>query len=276
MGAAKMPDMSVLAYILLSVIIVSIVSLVGVLTLVLRPALLNSILFILVSFAAGAMLGAAFLDLIPEAIEHAAESGHAGDIFGYVLFGIVVFFVLETFLYWYHCHGGKCERHTSATAHGKGHKHTKLPVTYLNLIGDGVHNFLDGVIIATSYLVSIPLGIVTSLAVVFHEIPQEIGDFGILVYGGFSRMEALAYNFLSAITAIAGAVLTYYFATTLEHFTEWMVPFAAGGFIYIAAVDLLPELHQTQNFKRAAIQLIFFLLGIGVIWFVTAQFVHAH
>jgi zinc and cadmium transporter len=274
MSAAEMRDMSVLAYILLSVILVSLVSLVGVLALVLRPVLLNNILFILVSFAAGAMLGAAFLDLIPEAIEHAAESGHAGDIFGYVLLGIVVFFVLETFLYWYHCHGGKCERHTHATAHGKGHKHAKLPVTYLNLIGDGVHNFLDGVIIATSYLVSIPLGIVTTLAVVFHEIPQEIGDFGILIYGGFSRMQALTYNFFSALTAVAGAVIAYYFAATVEHFTEWLVPFAAGGFIYIATVDLLPELHQTQNFKRAATQLAVFLLGIGVIWTLTKVFAH--
>jgi zinc and cadmium transporter len=129
-----------------------------------------------------------------------------------------------------------------------------------------VHNFLDGVIIATSYLVSVPLGMVTTLAVIFHEIPQEIGDFGILVYGGFSRMRALMYNFLSAATAIVGAVLAYYFATTVEHFTEWLVPFAAGGFIYIACVDLLPELHRTPQFKKALAQLAFFMLGIGVIW----------
>lgn len=268
--------MSILGYILVSVIIVSLVSLVGVFTLVLRPKLLSKLLFILVSFAAGAMLGAAFLDLLPEAIEHVEEAGgNAEGIFFYVLAGIVIFFVLETFLYWYHCHSGKCERHANISGrHDGGHHHIKMPFTYLNLVGDGVHNFLDGVIIATSYLVSIPLGIVTSLAVVFHEIPQEIGDFGILIYGGFTRWQALAYNFLSAITAIAGAVLAYYFATTVENFTQWMVPFAAGGFIYIAAVDLLPELHQTINFRKATLQLFFFLLGIGVIWAVTQVFAH--
>jgi len=262
--------MSTLAYILGSVILVSLVSFVGVITLLVRPQLLQRILFALVSFAAGAMLGAAFLDLLPAAIEHAeAVGGSVEGIFVFVLAGIVVFFVLETFLYWYHCHGGKCERHTRIKEDRKAHAHILQPFTYLNLIGDGVHNFLDGVIIATSYLVNIPLGIVTSLAVVFHEIPQEIGDFGILIYGGFSRAKALLYNFLSALTAVLGALLAYYFATTVEHFTEWLVPFAAGGFIYIAAVDLLPELHQTQKFRKAALQLLFFMLGIGVIWVAT-------
>ncbi len=260
--------MGALAYILLSVIIVSSVSLVGVITLVLQPALLERILFILVSFAAGAMLGAAFLDLLPEAIEQSPDG-----VFGAVLVGIVVFFILETFLYWYHCHSGKCERHSHVHGTHAANRHIKMPVTYLNLVGDGVHNFMDGVIIATSYLVSVPLGIITTLAVVFHEIPQEIGDFGILVYGGFTRLEALTYNFFSAITAIAGAMLAYFFATAIENFTAWLVPFAAGGFIYIATVDLLPELHQTQKFKKAVAQLFFFLLGIGVMWVLT-QFLH--
>jgi zinc and cadmium transporter len=260
--------MAILAYILASVIIVSMVSLVGVITLIVRPRLLERILFALVSFAAGAMLGAAFLDLLPEAVEHAEAAGAGHEsVFVFVLVGMLVFFIMETFLYWYHCHGDKCERHslTQGKSH-KNHTHVKMPFTYLNLVGDGVHNFLDGVIIATSYLVSVPLGMVTTLAVIFHEIPQEIGDFGILVYGGFSRMRALMYNFLSAATAIVGAVLAYYFATTVEHFTEWLVPFAAGGFIYIACVDLLPELHRTPQFKKALAQLAFFMLGIGVIW----------
>ncbi len=260
--------MSILAYILLSVIIVSAVSLVGVLTLVVRPRLLERILFMLVSFAAGAMLAAAFLDLLPAAMEQAPDG-----VFGAVLAGMVVFFFVETFLYWYHCHSGKCERHTHVVGE-KPHKHIKMPFTYLNLIGDGVHNFLDGVIIATSYLVSVPLGIITSLAVIFHEIPQEIGDFGILVYGGFSKYEALVYNFLSALTAIAGALLAYFFASSIENLTHWLVPFAAGGFIYIASVDLLPELHQTQNLKKASIQMFFFLLGIGAIWALTQVLEH--
>ncbi len=258
--------MAILAYILISVFLVSLISLVGVITLVLKPKLLSSVLFALVSFAAGSMLGVAFLDLLPEAIKHSPDG-----VFGAVLTGIVAFFVLETFLYWYHCHSGKCERHSKVRG---DHHHVIMPFTYLNLVGDGVHNFLDGVIIATSYLVSIPLGIITSLAVIFHEIPQEIGDFGILVYGGFSRMKALAYNFLSALTAVAGAMLAYFFATTVENFAQWLIPFAAGGFIYIAAVDLLPELHQTMRFKKAVLQLLFFLLGIGVIWVITNLFAH--
>ncbi len=260
--------MIILWYIVLSVLAVSIISLVGVVTLVFRPKLVNNILFMLVSFAAGALLGAAFLDMIPEALEH-AENG----IFGTVLAGIAFFFVVETFLYWYHCHSMRCERHSHVRG---GHHHVKLPFTYLNLIGDGVHNFLDGVIIATSYLISIPLGIVTTLAVIFHEIPQEIGDFGILVYGGFSRMEALAYNFLSALVAVVGAIIAYFFATMVENITPYLLPFAAGGFIYIASVDLLPELHQQQKFKKAVIQFVFFMLGIGVMYALTKIVVHGH
>ncbi|MEM4246897.1 MAG: ZIP family metal transporter [Candidatus Woesearchaeota archaeon] len=257
-----------LLYILASVLVVSIVSLVGVLTFALNKKTLNNILFILVSFAAGALLGAAFLDIIPEAVEHAKDG-----IFGLVLAGIVFFFVIETFLYWYHCHSMQCERHSHIRG---GHHHVKLPFTYLNLIGDGVHNFLDGVIIATSYLVSIPLGIVTTLAVLFHEIPQEIGDFGILIYGGFSRLEAIAYNFLSALVAVVGAVVAYFFSTLIENITPWLLPFAAGGFIYIASVDLLPELHQQQKFKKTIIQFVFFALGICVMWALTKFVVHAH
>lgn len=259
--------MSTLAYILISVLIVSMISIVGALALVLEPKRLQKLQFALVSFAAGAMLGAAFLDLLPEAVEHSPD-----DVFGTVLAGIVTFFVLETFLYWYHCHSQQCERHSYIRGEHKTHKHVKEPFTYLNLIGDGVHNFLDGAIIATSYIVSIPLGIITSLAVVFHEIPQEIGDFGILIYGGFTRTQALTYNLLSALTAVAGALIAFYFATTIENIKNWLVPLAAGGFIYIASADLLPELHQALNFKRAALQLLFFLLGIAVIWTVNAFF----
>jgi zinc and cadmium transporter len=271
--------MVLLLYILASVFVVSLISFAGVLTLALSAERLQKILFILVSFAAGAMLGAAFFDLIPEAIEHGHEAGEhaAATIFMMVIGGFVLFFIFETFLFWYHCHNIQCERHTLVKGkHNHIHRHVRLPFTYLNLVGDGVHNFFDGVIIATSYLVSIPLGIVTTIAVICHEIPQEIGDFGLLVYGGFTRMRALFYNFLSAITAVLGAVIAYYFATTVSNFTEWLVPMSAGGFIYIATVDLLPELHQATRFKKAILQLIFFLLGLAVILFVTKFFAHSH
>jgi zinc and cadmium transporter len=262
--------MTLLLIIMLSVFIVSLVSLIGVLALGMRPKFLNNIIFVLVSFAAGAMLGAAFLDLLPEALEKSLP----GFVFGLTLAGITVFFILETFLLWYHCHSTTCERHSKLQMHKAEHKHVKMPFTYLNLIGDCVHNFFDGVIIATSYMAGIPLGIITTLAVLFHEIPQEIGDFSILVYGGFKRTEAIAYNFLSALPALAGAFLAYVFATSIHSFTQWLVPFAAGGFIYIASVDLLPELHQAQKFRKALVQLFFFLLGIGIIYAATELIAH--
>jgi len=271
--------MTPLWYILISVIVVSLVSFVGVLTLALSTERLQKTLFILVSFAAGAMLGAAFFDLIPEAIEHAHEAGEQGvsTVLLLVVGGFVVFFIVETFLFWYHCHNLQCERHTLIKgAHSHLHRHIRMPFTYLNLIGDGVHNFLDGVIIAVSYLVSVPLGIITTIAVICHEIPQEMGDFGVLVYGGFTRFKALMYNFISALTAIIGAITAYYSATTITHFAEWLVPISAGGFIYIATVDLLPELHQATRFKKAIFQLLFFLLGLAVILLVTRLFVHGH
>ncbi len=271
--------MAILWQILISVIIVSMVSFVGVLTLALSTERLQKILFILVSFAAGAMLGAAFFDLMPEAIEHGHEAGdhNVAFVLMLVVAGFVVFFIVETFLFWYHCHNLQCERHTLIKGkHSHLHRHVRMPFTYLNLIGDGVHNFLDGVIIAASYLVGVPLGIVTTIAVICHEIPQEMGDFGVLVYGGFTRLKALGYNFLSAITAIIGALAAYYSATTITHFVEWLVPMSAGGFIYIATVDLLPELHQATRFKKAVLQLVFFILGLAAILVATKFFAHVH
>jgi len=240
----------VLAYILVSVIIVGLVSLVGIVTLYFKPKLLEKILFGLVSFAAGALLGAAFLDLLPAALKTTGEL-----IFVYALVGIVVFYVLETFLYWYHCHYGHHHHHK---------KHHVKPFVWLNLIGDGIHNLVDGMIIAAAYLVSVPIGMATTFAVILHEIPQELGDFGILVYGGVSRAKALFFNFLSALTAVVGALVVYFFSFTID-VSHYLIPFAAGGFIYIASADLLPELHKEPNMKRTITQLFFFLLGIGVI-----------
>ncbi|MBD3249438.1 hypothetical protein GF336_05315 [Candidatus Woesearchaeota archaeon] len=140
--------------------------------------------------------------------------------------------MIEKFLHWHHCHKGKCDIHT---------------FTYMNLIGDGVHNFIDGLIIAASFSVDISFGVITTIAVIAHEIPQEIGDFGVLVYGGFGRLKALAFNFLSAVTAIIGAVIGYLISGSVEGFVPFLLPFAAGGFIYIAASDLVPELHKESD-----------------------------
>jgi len=230
-----------------SVVIVSVIAFVGVLTLYFKR--IDKILFGLVSFAAGALLGAAFLDLLPTAIE---KTGNA--IFLYTLIGIVVFYLLETYFHWYHRH----------YTHHHFKKHHVKPFTWLNLFGDGVHNFVDGMIIAASYLTSIPLGITTTVAVILHEIPQELGDFGVLIYGGISRRKALFFNFLTALTAIFGALLVYFIAPT-EAVIAFLIPFAAGGFIYIATADLLPELHRVKP-DKAFTQLFFFGLGIAIIW----------
>jgi len=243
----------VLTYILASVFIVSLMSLVGAFSLHLRPKLLDKILFALVSFAAGALLAAAFLDLIPEALER-----DASVVPLWALIGVVVFYMIETFLYWYHCHYGHHHHHS--------HHHPVKPYAWLNLIGDGVHNFVDGMIIAAAYLVNIPLGITTTVAVVLHEIPQELGDFGVLVFGGISSSRALFYNFLSALTSFLGAILVYYFSATVQNISVYLVPFAAGGFIYIASADLLPELHKERNLNLALLQLVLFFSGIAVIW----------
>jgi zinc and cadmium transporter len=231
--------------ILVSVTTVSLISLTGIIFIGLKESLIKQLLMVLVGFSSGTLLGSAFLDLLPEAIEVAAN---AITPFYYVILGIVAFFAMEKFLHWRHCHEEECPVHMFA---------------YLNLIGDGIHNFIDGMIIAATFLVSFDLGFATTLAVIFHEIPQEIGDFGVLIYGGFSKKKALTYNFMSALTAILGAITTYFLAY-LQSIEILLVPFAAGGFIYIAATDLMPELHKKSQIKVSIIQFITILLGIGL------------
>jgi len=233
-----------LPIILASVVAVSLMSFIGVLFVGLREASVGRLLMALVGFSSGSLIGAAFIDLLPEA---SVETGQV--MFYYVVVGIVFFFAMEKFLYWRHCHDGKCPVHMFA---------------YLNLIGDGVHNFIDGVAIAASFIVSYHLGFATTLAVVFHEIPQELGDFGVLLYGGFARKRALTYNFLSALSAVGGALVTYYLASQIQGIAHILVPFAAGGFVYIAATDLMPELHKRTQGKESLVQMVTILLGIGL------------
>jgi zinc and cadmium transporter len=236
-----------LLLILASVTAVSLVSFIGVFFIGLKEAVLGKILMALVGFASGSLIGAVFFNLIPEA----AESGQA--VWLYVVAGILIFFVMEKFLYWRHCHEGKCEVHNFA---------------YLNIIGDGTHNFIDGMLIAAGFLTSASLGYTTTLAVMFHEIPQELGDYGVLLYGGFGTKKALAYNFLSAVTAVAGALVTYFLVegSKIQILAELLVPFAAGGFIYIATTDLMPELHKKTQAKDSVIQLMALLLGIALMF----------
>lgn len=250
-------------YALLAVVIISLLSFIGAITLFFKKKLMQKLVLILVSFAAGALLGGAFLHLLPEALHE------GGPIFLMTVIGIIVFFVMEVYLYWYHCHAGHIHKHKH-----REHKCPVRPMGYLNLFGDGVHNFIDGMIVATAFMVNTQLGIITAFAVVLHEIPQEIGDFGVLVYSGFSRHKALLFNFISALTAILGVVLTYFFASYAQGFTSYLIPFAAGGFIYIATTDLMAEIKEESNIRTATLQLFIFLLGIAVMWLAKSALGH--
>ena len=239
--------LNVWIYSLLSVVLVSAISLVGIFALAIKEKKLKKILLYLVSFSAGALFGDAFIHLLPEA----AAEGFSMSISLSLLLGIVVFFILEKVIDWHHYHG------TNKTMHVH-------PFAITNLIGDAFHNFIDGLIIGASYLVSVPVGFATTLAVVFHEIPQEIGGFGVLLQGGFTKIKALFFNFLTALMAVLGAVVALVVGTNVTAFTTFLIPFAAGTFIYIAGSDLIPELHKEVNVKRSMMQLVAFLLGIGV------------
>lgn len=234
-----------LLWILTSVIIVSLISFVGVFFLALKEKILNKILLWLVALSVGALLGGAFLHLLPESVEQ-TKTGYIGILF---LAGIIIFFIMEKFLHWRHCHSGKCNVH---------------PFAYTILFGDGLHNFIDGIIIAAAYLTNLNLGIATTLAIIIHEIPQEIGDFGVLIYGGFKKGKALLYNFLSALIAVVGALVAYFMHNSLN--TTFLLPIAAGGFIYIAMTDLIPELHKKSKLQESIMQFIFIVIGLALMW----------
>lgn len=251
--------MSTLGYILVFTFIGSIGSLIGGMLLLLKKNLALKVSHLLAAFAAGALLGTAFFDLLPEA-QHEAEhlfevTGVEIDIFLWTLIGIIIFFLIERFMHWYHHH----EDHND---HEKESK-TTIP---LIIISDTMHNFLDGMVIAATFLVSIPLGIVTTFAVAAHEIPQEIGDFGLMLHKGMSRGKILLVNVLSAGAAFTGAILMYTFGESLEGYLPHFLAVTAGFFIYIAASDIIPEIHYSQRRNAALQQVLLLLLGIVVIW----------
>lgn len=239
--------MQVWFYTILSVILVSLISLVGFFVLPIKKEKLEKILVYVVSFAAGTLLGDAFIHLIPESYE---KNHNALFVSLSILSGIISFFVLEKFIHWRHCHVVASEKHPH-------------PFSYVVLFGDIVHNFIDGLIIGASYLVSIPVGIATTIAVIFHEIPQEVGDFGSLLFGGFSKKRALLLNFLTALAAILGAIIVLVFRN-IVNLSDFLIPFAAGGFVYVASADLIPELHKNTEVRKSMLQLISFVLGIGL------------
>jgi len=205
------------------------------------------LIFPLVSFSAGALLAGALLHLIPEAVE---EVNDTQSVFLLVIVGFALFFLLEQFISWHHCHRAPSE-----------HKH---PVTYLILIADGLHNFLGGLAIGSAFIVDIRLGIITWLVSAAHEIPQELGDFGILIHGGWKKSKALLFNLFSALTMVVGGLVAYFAASKIN--IVYLLPFAAGNFIYIAASDLIPEIKHGKNIFKNMLHFIFFVLGILLIW----------
>jgi zinc and cadmium transporter len=235
-------------YAFISVAVVSLVSLIGVFFLSLREEILKKYVFIFISLAVGALLGDAFIHLIPEAFENSLNANSTSVL---IIIGILIFFILEKFLHWHH-HGEDAE---------DAHIH---PMGKLILFSDGIHNFVDGVIIGASFLVSIPVGIATTIAVILHEIPQEIGDFAVLLHSGYTKTRALWLNFLSAISSILGLVVILVLSQAEETVVLYLLPMAAGGFIYVAVADLIPELQKTKKGWYSVMQIITVIIGVGL------------
>jgi zinc and cadmium transporter len=232
-----------LAWIVAGGIAMSAIAMVGSVTLVLPERTLQRILLPLVAFAAGSLLGGAFFHMLPVGLE-AGMSNVA--VYGLVLAGFAVFFGLEQFLHWHHCH--------------RAEAFCKKPLTYLILIGDGLHNFLGGLAVAGTFLIDIRLGIITWLAAAAHEVPQELGDFGVLVHGGWQKGRALLYNMFSALTFLVGGLVAYAASFRLD--VTWLVPFAAGNFIYIGAADLIPEVKAHAELRANVIHFAAFVVGV--------------
>ena len=222
------------------------VALAGALSFVISKRDLQKILLFLVSFSVGTLLGGAIFHLIPESIDQ-LNVGTTGIL---VIFGFVFFLLVETFIHWHHCH--------------KENEPEHHPFTNLILFGDGIHNFIDGLIIASSFIFSISFGIITSLLIISHELPQEIGDFGVLVYGGFKRKKALFYNFLAQLTSVAGGIIGFFFLGAKEY-AVFLLPIAAGGFLYISITDLVPEIYKERSERKRILHGTAIILGLIVL-----------
>ncbi len=245
--------MSTLGYILLFTFLGSIFSLIGGIILLYKEKLALKLSHFLAAFAAGTLLGTVFFDLLPEAVresDNLKDLGIEVNIFLFTLLGILGFFLLERFIHWFHHH-----------QHNFEHEPSK-PTVPLIILGDSVHNFIDGVVIAATFLVSIPLGIVTTLAVAAHEIPQEIGDFGILLHKGMKRKKIILVNILSSAAALLGALISYRIGDSIEASLPILLSITAGFFIYIAASDLIPEIHHENRKGFAVVETVLLFLGV--------------
>ncbi|MDD2738245.1 MAG: ZIP family metal transporter [Methylomonas lenta] len=227
-----------------------------------------------ISFATGALLTGAFCGLIPHAFEEVAVADMP-MLSATILIGILLFFILEKLLVWRHCHSHACEahgedshdehEHDHAHAHNHSHDNSRRATGMFIILGDSIHNFVDGVLIGAAFLTDPQLGIVTSLAVAAHEIPQEVGDFAILLHSGYTRKKALIYNMLASLTTVIGGVLAYFSLGDLHHILPYFLTLAASSFIYIAVADLIPSLHQKTDIKTSLQQIGFILAGVVLI-----------
>jgi zinc and cadmium transporter len=249
--------------IVLATFVVSLFSLSGIFAMSLNEERLHSILFFLLAFSAGTIFGAAVFDLLPEAVELVDE--HV--VFTYIAFGYVAFYFLERFIYWYHGHG----HHEDV---GGMEEEVTRGFAYLNLLGDGIHNFIDGMVIAASFTVGFQVGLAATIAVIFHELPQEMGDYGILMYAGFERVRALLLNFGVALCVVLGGVFATFFLETVEAMSGVLISFSAGAFLYLAASELVPELQHERDFRRSLIQFVVFILGMALIYSLGLVFPH--
>ena len=215
---------------------------------------------VLISYAVGTLLGAAFLELLPHAFGMAASPENMA---GTILFGILLFFVLEKLVLWRHCHIEQCEAHDPPQPlHDHGRSGMMI------MIGDTFHNFVDGVLIAAAFLANIELGVVTALAIIAHEVPQEVGDFLILLHSGYTKMQALLFNMLSSVAMIAGGVLAYFALQTMQHWIPSLLGLAVASMLYVSVADLIPGLHRRPEIQATVQQVILIALGVATIWLV--------
>lgn len=241
-----------LFYILVATLFISLVSLVGIFFLTLKKKFVERIVVILISLAAGTMMGGTFIHILPEA----SELIEGEQLFLWVLASFVLFYIVERVLHWRHCHHDDCKVHSKSMG-------------YMNLFGDGIHNFIDGMVVASAFMADFRLGIVTTFAIMMHEIPQEIGDFGVLVKAGFTKRKALLLNLGSAALSMLGALVSYFASHWVEGLTTYMLPIAAGGFLYISASDLLPEIRKEENLRKAIVSFVIFLVGVWLMYALT-------
>lgn len=236
----------VLIWILLSTILISLIGLIGIIFFFVKDKYLKKMLIFLVSFASGALLSGALYHLFIESLEH-LELKESITI---LIIGFLLFFLLENLFFWHHCHKYRCNIHS---------------FTYLVILADVLHNFIDGLIISSSYLINLEIGLISTFLVIMHEIPQEIGNFSLLIFGRIKKLKALLFCFVSQLSAIIGGLIGYYFLSTTSYF---LLPLAAGGFLYISASDLIPILREEKNIKKKILIFCVFLVGMILLYFI--------